>query len=119
MRRMLLAAALAVSALTVSGCATLAAEPAAISDTTRADEQAMLAAENVYLAANNLANFAFDLNVLNPEQRERVKAADRDAYAALLRVRAAYRAANSKSLVAALNELNVLVEDILAVVRSR
>lgn len=119
MRRMLLAAALAVSSLTVTGCATLAAEPAAIADTTKTDERAMLAAENAYLAANNLANLAFDLNVLTPDQREKVKASDRDAYAALLKMRTAYRAANSKSLLAALNELNVLVEDILAVVRSR
>lgn len=119
MRRFLMAVALAASSLSVSACATLGAEPAAVADTTKADEQAMLAAENVYLAANNLAQFSFDLNVLNADQRAKVKAADNKAYSALLAVRAAYRAGNSKNLVAALNELNTFAEEILSVVRSR
>lgn len=105
MRRLLLAAALAASALTVSACSPMASEPATVADKTKLDEQSMLSAETLYYSGNTLAQIAFDTGKLTADQRAKVKAADNKAYSALLTLRAAYRAGNSKSYFEALSEL--------------
>lgn len=83
-------------AFVAASCAPLGS-PAAVSDATKADEQAALAVELAYKAARTAAEMAVDLGAVKPGTplAKRIAAADRTAYAAVLAAREAYEAGNA------------------------
>lgn len=91
MKAILLPLALAVASC---GPATVP-PPATVSDATTLDERAAIAVELAYQAGAQLAL------TTGAAKTERVKAADRRAFAAVKAVRAAYRAGNASTYPAA------------------
>jgi hypothetical protein len=73
-------------------------------DRTTLDERAASAAELAYKAARTACELAVDLGTIKGATATRFRELNRQAYAALGKVRAAYRAGNARSYTAALDE---------------
>ncbi len=104
MRKLFLAAALA---LTLPACTTLPTvppAPVAIADKTTLDESGARGAEVAYKAFRTAMELAVDAGVLRGAAAERVKGLDNRAYALVGAARAAYRAGNADSYKKAVDE---------------
>ncbi len=110
MKRILIAAALALSA-----CATIPAippAPASVANASTLDEQTALAVELAYQAA------ATAVLATGLATKPAVKAADRKAYAAVKAVRAAYDTGNASSYATAAVTARTALTDLLTAIRS-
>jgi len=114
MRKLMLAAALAVS---LPGCATIPTAPADLANQTKLDEQAALSIELAYQAAALAVSTAADLGVLRGANASKAAEIDRRAYSAVKSVRAAYDAGNSASYANALIFARAEVASLLAAVK--
>lgn len=88
--------------------------PASVAQHTTADEQAMLRAEQAYKLARTLSGLAVDTGLAKGGNLVRLQTLDNRLYAALTTARAAYRAFNSDSLLAAANNVADLAEQVRA-----
>ena len=119
MKRLILAAC---AALALTGCTTLTSaptSPADVAETTVLDERAATAAELAYKAARLAGEMAVDAGLIEGERATQVAALDNKAFAALGRVRTAYRAGNAASYTAALEEFNLTIADLVALVSKK
>lgn len=100
MRKILLAAALA---LTLPGCAgmtgipNIPAAPVEVADKTTLDESGARGAELSYKAFRTALEMAVDYGVLKGAAAEKAAKLDNDAYSLVLVARAAYRAGNARN----------------------
>lgn len=109
-------------AFTLSGCAqfpTSLPAPASAADQTVLDEKALLALELSYKASRLTAEEALEARLVSPALARKLRAANRNANAVLIRARAAYDAANAQSYAAALDEAELLVTDFFKLVQSK
>lgn len=84
--------------------------PVAVADRTVLDEKAAIGAETAYTLAARAAALALRAGIVNdPEAIRRIGALDRQAYAALTGLRAAYRAGNAVAYVQAFNEAKTAI----------
>jgi len=102
-----------ILAFALPGCTTIPTAPVEVSDQTVLDEQVMLAAEAAYAAAGLAVDSAIDAGLVHSERADRLAAADRAAYAALVKLRAAYRAGNAPSYQAALVEVQAAISSMI------
>lgn len=116
MKRILIAAALALS---LPGCAGLAAltSPATVANQTVLDEQGAIGVELAYKASRTAMEVAVDAGLLKGERAAKAAALDNQAFAAVTTVRAAYRAGNAGNYGVALAEARAAVTNMLAVIR--
>jgi hypothetical protein len=108
-----IAAALALASL--SACNFGVASPGTVAAKTALDDKAANTAEATYLAVSKLGVALVNLGALDKVQ---FKALDRDAYGALLAVRAAYQAGNAADYATAIDRLNTAVAQISFILRS-
>ena len=104
--------------LALPGCSlgALMQPPATYANATVLDDKIALAIELGYQATAQAILLANDLRPFSPELRDRVKAADRKAYEAVLAVRAAYRAGNANSYAMAAAEAQAAVAALLQLI---
>lgn len=116
MKRLIFAALmpLMLTGCGLHGLADIPAAPVEAADETVLDEQGMAMAEYAYKASRLAGETLVDGGQIRGETALRVAALDRKAFAALGRLRTAYRAANATSYEAALTELNTAIGDIIA-----
>jgi hypothetical protein len=114
----LIAVALAACGVVPPGSTTLP-PPSEIANTTVLDEKAAIAIETGYKAFRTAVEIAVDSGQLKGEKAARVAVIDNKINAAVIRVEQAYRAANSSSYTAAVLEAKSLVEEGIAIMRSR
>jgi hypothetical protein len=118
MKRLLFAAM--CCALLLGGCgpanllASIPPAPVAAADKTVLDEQGMLAAELAYKGARIAVETGVDTGLIKGATAAKVAGYDNAAFAALGKVRAAYRAANASSYSAALSEARTTIGALLA-----
>lgn len=107
-RKSFAAAALMMAGLSTVGCAALSSisAPADLASSTALDEKAAIMAETSYATASILGTRLAQVGLID---RERFKAADARAYAALQAVRAAYQAGNSREFGQALDQANAAI----------
>jgi hypothetical protein len=103
MKRLLLAvsAAVALAGCNPSALGTLPSSPAQAADRTTLDEQGALTVELAYSAVRLAVETGVDVGIIRGSIADRFAELDRRAYAAVLAVRAAYRAGNADSYAAA------------------
>lgn len=120
MKRILFAA---LVALALPGCAALEASryvppsPGVIAGQTVLDERAALSVELAYKAFRTALEIAVDAGALKGTAASKAAALDNRAFAAVGAVRAAYRAGNAASYVAAVDEARAGIAAALAAVR--
>lgn len=102
-----------VLAFTLPGCATIPSAPVEVADQTVLDEQGMIFAEAAYAAARLAVEAGADAGLVKGERADRLATADRAAYAALGKLRAAYRAGNAASYEAALIEAQTAISSMI------
>lgn len=102
MRKLILAAALALSACTT--LPTVPPAPVVVADKTTLDESGALGVEVAYKAFRTAMEMAVDAGLLKGAAAERVKGLDNRAYALVGAARAAYRAGNALSYRQAVDE---------------
>jgi hypothetical protein len=110
---------LALLALTLPGCSALGAlkgEPATVANQTVLDEKLAIGVELAYQAAGQAVLTLNQVRPFSPEMKERVKAADRTAYEAVVAVRAAYAAGNASSYSMAAAQAQSAVAKLLAII---
>lgn len=108
-----------LAALALAGCsfgevASVPPAPSAVADKTVLDEQGALAAELAYKAARIAVETGVDAGLIKGATASRVASLDSKAYAALGKVRAAYRAGNAASYASALTEARTAISALLA-----
>lgn len=113
MKHLILAASLALGACTTAPLPV----PATVADSTILDEQAALSVELAYQAAATALLTANRAGVIPDATKPRLKAADQRAYAAVLAVRAAYRAGNATGYSAALTDARGAVTAFLTAIK--
>jgi len=103
MMRLLFAvsAALALAGCNLSALGSLPPTPAQAADRTILDEQGALTVELAYSAVRLAVETGVDVGIIRGANATRFAELDRRAYAAVLAVRAAYRAGNADSYAAA------------------
>ena len=99
--------------------ASIPTNPAEIANTTILDEKAAIAIETGYKAFRTAVEIAVDSGQLKGDKAARVADINRKINAAVIRVEQAYKAANSTSYTAAVLEAKRLVEEGIAIMRSR
>lgn len=120
MRRLILAACLAMP---LSGCAGLAAltsiptSPAAVANRTTIDETAMRLAETAYAAERTALDIAADAGALKGANAAKAADFDNRAYAALGTARRAYAAANASDFASAISEMRDAILSATAIVK--
>ena len=102
MKRILVAVSLAVAAVSTAGCTQWYAGPGAVAGASVLDERVALDVELTYKAARMAMETAVDAGLLKGEDARKASELNRKAYAAVLAVRAAYRAGNSQTYAEAL-----------------
>lgn len=102
-----------ILAFALPGCTTIPTAPVEVSDQTVLDEQGMIAVEAAYAAVGLAIETGVDAGLIHGERADRLAAADRAAYAALGKLRAAYRAGNAASYEAALSELQTAISSMI------
>lgn len=113
-----IAAALALSACSaIGGLPTPPASPAAVANTTVLDEKLAITAEATYKAARLAIETATDAGLIRGANATKAAALDNRAFAAVQKVRTAYRTSNAASYGAAYAEANQLISDLLALIR--
>lgn len=113
MKRFTFLAALALAGCTPGGIASIPDSPAAVANSTTLDEQGALAAELAYKAARIAVETGVDAGAIKGATATRFAALDSKAYAALGKVRAAYRAGNAATYASALTEARSAVSALL------
>lgn len=107
-----------IAALALAGCGPLASTlppaPAAVADRTTLDESAALTAELAYKAARVSVETGVDAGFIKGATAAKVATLDSAAYAALGKVRAAYRAGNASTYSSALTEARGAISALLA-----
>lgn len=104
MKRIAILAALALVGCTPGGLTSVPTSPSVVADKTVLDEQGALAAELAYKAARVAVETGVDAGVIRGDAAARFAVLDAKAYAALGKVRAAYRIGNAATYSAALTE---------------
>lgn len=117
MRRLILAAALALSACTGIQPGGSLPAPADVASKSTTDEAIRQGAESAYAAWRILAEKAVDAGLIKGATATKVAALDNRIFAALALVRKADAAANSTSLASATLQLAALVKDGVALIR--
>lgn len=113
-----IAAALALSACSaIGGLPTPPTSPGQVANTTVLDEKLAIAVEGAYKAARTVIEAATDAGLIRGATATRAALLDNQAYAAVQRVRAAYRAGNATSYAAAYKEATGLIADLLALLK--
>lgn len=112
-----IAAALALSACATTGSPPIPTSPGAVADATVLDEKMAIAAEGAYKAARTVIEAATDAGLIRGANATKAAALDNKAYAAVQRVRAAYRAGNASSYDAAYKEASGLIGDLLGLIK--
>lgn len=116
MRKLLLAASLALAPL--AGCATteIPTVPAEVAQHTAADEQGRLRCEQTYKLSRTLGELAVDVpNLVRGQTAVTLASLDNRLFAALGVCRAAYRAFNSTGITQAANEIDSLSDQVRTV----
>lgn len=121
MRRMLLICASLCLASTIPACASVGGSPpgspASAADSTVLDERIALGVEAAYGGARTVAEVLVDTGQLKGAKAARVAKLDREAYAAVKLMRAAYSAGNSSSYLAAARTATGAVQAFLSSTR--
>jgi len=107
-------AALALGACAPGGLASVPPSPGSAADQTVLDEQGALAAELAYKAARVAVETGVDAGIIRGASAARFAALDAQAYAALGRVRTAYRIGNARSYADALTEARSAITALLS-----
>lgn len=94
--------------------ATVPGKPADVADKTTLDERLAIGATVSYTAASRLGTALASAGLID---KERFKALDRQGYAAVLAVKAAYDAGNATSYTVAIDRVNATVAAINTLVR--
>lgn len=106
-----------LAAFALVGCQGIAgpipASPSAVANQTVLDEKTAIGAELAYKAARTALELAVDLGRVRGDAAATAIVLDSKAYAALGKVRAAYRAGNAASYAAAAAEAHALVGEML------
>lgn len=123
MKRILLAACLALGACTTGQALNSAGSvadasglpaPATYANRTAADEQALFAVEGFYKAARLAVETGVDAGLIKSATASRFADLDNRAYLALAVVRGAYRTGNSDTYLKALSEAQIAIQGLLA-----
>lgn len=114
MKRLILAAMLAMSP--IAAC-TPTPSPANVADMTKLDEQAGLAVELAYQAANRTIFFANRAGLLNAAQKAQASTLDSKAFAAVLVVRSAYKTGNAATYSDAVATAYLAVQQLTALTK--
>lgn len=117
MRKLILAAAFALSACSGTGGLTIPAAPIVVADQTTLDERGAIAAEVAYKAFRSAAEFATDAGMIRGQAASRVAHLDNIAFAAVGAARAAYRAGNAESYEAAVKTALAAVGKAMAAIK--
>lgn len=120
MRKLLFACALVcapLAACTTTGGLQAPPPPATVANGTILDEQAAQGVELAYSAFRTALEFAVDTGRVKGEAATRAAALDNRAYAATQAVRAAYRAGNSASYLAAAREARAAITAALLAIK--
>lgn len=115
--RQRLIAVLAILSLPLASCASLApvaVGPGVVASQTALDEKTLLAVELGYKGARTAMELAVDLGRLKGENAGKAQVFNRRAYAAVLAMRAAYRAGNSSTWLDAYAEAQAAIAGILS-----
>ena len=124
MRRLYLTLAAALS-MAVAACSTIASippSPAAVADSVKLDEQIGLSLTLAYTASAKAAGLAITTAAalgkpFAPATVKRIGELDTIAFAAVTAVRAAYKAGNATSYLAAISKARSAIADFLSAVR--
>jgi hypothetical protein len=115
---MILAACLAVAAcgdpVGIGSAGTTIPTPASVAQHTTADEQAMLRAEQAYRLTRTIGEGLVDTKFAKGGNLVKLRDLDNRLYAALTTARSAYRAFNSSSLLAAVDNVSKLADQVNA-----
>lgn len=115
MKRLLIAVSLA---LVLPGCTPGAINsPGSVANATVLDEQSALGAELAYKAARIAMETAVDAGLIKGARATQVAALDNRAYAAVVAVRAAYRAGNASAYTTAAIEARRAVTGLLSAIK--
>lgn len=111
-----------IMALSLQGCALMSAltatpAPAQVANRTALDEQVALSIEFAYQASAQAIGVAADAGLLRGENARRAAEIDRNAYRAVLAVRAAYDAGNATSYGAAAVNARAAIAELLALLK--
>lgn len=112
-----IAAALALGACSLGSLPAPPTSPGAVANTTVLDEKLAITVEGAYKAARLVIETATDAGLIRGANATKAAAIDNKAYAAVQRVRAAYRTGNAASYDAAYKEASGLIGDLLALVK--
>ena len=107
--------------LSLPGCAglmsTMAGGPVVAANQTVLDEQGAIGVELAYKASRTALEIAVDSGLLKGERAAKAAALDNQAYAAVIGVRAAYRAGNSSNYGVAMAEARLAVTAMLGAIK--
>lgn len=117
MKRILLAACLALGACTPGSIVSIPTAPSDVAKHTTADEQARLRCEQGYKLSRTLGELGVDAGLIKGQAATRAAAIDNKLFGALLACRAAYDAFNSASLIAAADEIDGLADQVQAIIK--
>lgn len=111
--------ALALCACTTAPPVSIPTSPSQVADSTILDEKGAIAIETAYKAFRTAVEILVDSGQLKGENAAKVAVLNAKINSAVIRVEQAYRAANSTSYNAAILEAKSLIEEGIALVRSR
>lgn len=118
MRKLLFAA---VASLGLAACVptigNLPSTPATVANETLLDERAAIAVESAYAGARTVLEALVDAGMITGTSASRAAELDRQAYSAVQRVRAAYRAGNADSYAEAVNDARRAIAGLLGAVK--
>lgn len=121
MRRFLLASATVLSILGLSACNTTNGLFPNVPQASESvlDEKALYVAEAAYEGFGNLVIQATQANLLNDEQKQRLRVINQQAYQSLVLARAAQKAADSRSYIEQTTRTLDLIAQAQSIMRSR
>ena len=117
MRKIFMAAALAVASMGVTACETVPVGPGEVADRTILDERAAIAVESAYQAAGTALEIAVDAGLLTGENAATAATLEQRAYTAVLAARAAYDTGNAVTYAEAVDNAQAAVYALLAAVK--